>query len=313
MSDPDPRSAGAPEPERSRPFASARWVFAVAPVALVACHSAVLDPRGPIGQAERTILIDSLAIMLAIVVPTIIATLGFAWWYRASNKHARYLPDWAFSGRIELVVWAIPVMVIILLGGVTWIGSHELDPAKPLTSKVPPLEIEVVSLDWKWLFIYPDSQVATVNQLVVPAGVPLRFSLTSASVLNTFFIPQLGSMIYTMNGMVTRLNLHADAPGTFRGISGHYSGEGFSDMHFDVRAVPADQFSAWVNATRGAGPVLDAASYAALARQSIDVVPYTFGAVETGLFEQIVSRSVAPGPGPATEPSGATRPTLTRH
>ncbi|MEO7337426.1 MAG: ubiquinol oxidase subunit II [Caldimonas sp.] len=281
------------------------------PVLLAGCSSAVLDPRGPIGAANRTILLDSLAIMLAIVVPTILATLGFAWWYRASNKRARYLPDWAFSGRIELVVWAIPVMVIILLGGVTWIGSHELDPAKPLESKAEALEIEVVSLDWKWLFIYPGSRVAAVNQLVLPAGVPVHFSLTSASVMNAFFVPQLGSMIYTMNGMATELNLQADAPGTFRGISGHYSGEGFSDMRFEVRALPPDQFAAWVDSTRGTGPTLDSASYVALAKQSANVAPSTFRTVEDGLFRKIVTQALAPGPGPATERAGAAQTTVT--
>jgi cytochrome o ubiquinol oxidase subunit II len=291
----------------------ARWLCAVALMALAGCQSAVLDSRGVIGQAERTILIDSLAIMLAIVIPTIIATLGFAWWYRASNKRARYLPEWSFSGRIELVVWAIPVMVIILLGGVTWIGAHDLDPAKPLTSKTPPLQIQVVSLDWKWLFIYPDQHVAALNQLVVPAGVPLRFTLTSASVLNAFFIPQLGSLIYTMNGMSTELNLDASEPGEFRGISGHYSGDGFSDMHFVVHAVAPDQFEAWVKSTRAAGPSLDSARYTALAKQSINVAASTFGSVEADLFKKIVSLEIAPGPGPQTEHSGATQSTLTEH
>jgi cytochrome o ubiquinol oxidase subunit 2 len=278
--------------------APARWLCFAAPLALAGCQSALLDPRGPIGAAEKTILIDSMAIMLAIVVPTIAATLGFAWWYRASNKRARHLPDWSFSGRIELVVWSIPVMVIILLGGVTWIGSHQLDPAAPLPSKAAPLDIEVVSLDWKWLFIYPGQGIAAVNQLVVPAGVPLHFTLTSSSVMNTFFVPQLGSMIYTMNGMATELNLHADSPGTFRGISGHYSGDGFSDMHFEVRALTPEQFAAWVSSTRGVAPALDAAGYAELAKQSSKVAPATFGAVEAGLFGKIVSQELAPGPGP---------------
>ena len=227
-------------------------------------------PARVIGIAEKTILINSLAIMLAIVVPTIAATLAFAWWFRASNTRATYLPDLAYSGRIELIVWAIPLLVIMLLGGVAWIGSHDLDPAKPLASDTPPLEVQGVSLDWKWLFIYPSQRVASVNQLVVPAGVPIHFSLTSASVMNAFFIPQLGSMIYTMNGMTTQLNLRADAPGTFLGLSSHYSGDGFSDMHFDVQAVPAERFAAWIDATRNTGPTLDAASYAALARQSMN-------------------------------------------
>ena len=230
---------------------AARCAVLAAPLLLTACQPAVLDPQGPVGIAEKTILIDSLAIMLAIVVPTIVATFAFAWWFRASNTRARYLPNWAYSGRIELIVWGIPLLVIMLLGGVAWIGSHDLDPAKPCpagadghghdpTTAAAPLEVQVVSLDWKWLFIYPGQGVASVNQLVVPAGVPIHFSLTSASVMNAFFIPQLGSMIYTMNGMTTQLNLQADAPGTFRGLSSHYSGDGFSGMHFDVQAVPAD-------------------------------------------------------------------------
>src|SRR5271167_3408867 len=237
----------------------------VAAALLGGCNAIVLDPRGPIGIADKTILIDSLAIMLAIVVPTIAATLGFAWWFRVSNTRATYLPDFVYSGRIELSVWAIPMLVIILLAGVAWIGSHDLDPYKPLASDTPPLEVQAVSLDWKWLFIYPNQHIASVNQLVVPAGVPIHFSLTSASVMNAFFVPQLGSMIYTMNGMRTQLNLRADAPGTFLGLSSHYSGDGFSGMHFDVQAVPAERFAAWIDATRNTGPTLDAASYAALA------------------------------------------------
>src|ERR1700722_9705807 len=161
------------------------------------CDTVVLDPQGVVGIADKTILIDSLAIMLAIVLPTIAATFAFAWWFRASNTSATYLPDFTYSGRIELIVWSIPVLVILLLGGVIWIGSHELDPARPLPSDRPPLEIQGVSLDWKWLFIYPSQRIASVNQLVVPAGVPIHFSLTSASVMSAFFIPQLGSMIYT--------------------------------------------------------------------------------------------------------------------
>ncbi|MDQ2733662.1 MAG: ubiquinol oxidase subunit II [Pseudomonadota bacterium] len=271
---------------------------------LAGCQSAVLDPRGPVGRAEKIILIDSLAIMLAIVVPTIVATLAIAWWFRASNKNARYLPEWAFSGRIELVVWSIPIMVILLLGGVTWIGAHQLDPARPLVSKSAPLEIQVVSLDWKWLFIYPDLGVATVNQLVVPAGVPLHFSLTSASVMNAFFVPQLGSMIYTMNGMATELYLSADEPGTYLGSSAHYSGDGFSDMRFEVRALPPDRFAAWAAATRNVGPALDATSYPVLARQSSNLKPWSFGRAEPGLFRKIVLQQLAPGPGPGTERAG---------
>ncbi|HEY2558313.1 MAG TPA: ubiquinol oxidase subunit II [Caldimonas sp.] len=272
---------------------------------LSGCNWAVLDPRGPVGQADRTILLGSLAIMLAIAVPTIVATFAFAWWYRASNTRARYRPEWEFSGAIELVVWSIPCMVILLLGGVAWIGSQLLDPAKPLSTREAPVEIQVVSLDWKWLFIYPREGVASVNQLVVPAGVPLRFSITSASVWNAFFVPQLGSMIYAMNGMRTQVNLLADEPGTYQGLSAHFSGDGFSDMHFPVRAVSGDEFAAWVKSTRGVGPTLDAANYAALARQSANLAPSTFGAVTPELFTQVVRQDLAPGPGPATDRGGA--------
>jgi cytochrome o ubiquinol oxidase subunit II len=269
------------------------------PTVLTACQPAVLDPQGFIGLSEKTILIDSLAIMLAIVLPTIAATLAFAWWFRASHTSAAHLPDFRYSGRIELITWSIPLLTIMLLGGVAWIGSHDLDPAKPLASDTPPLEVQGVSLDWKWLFIYPNERVASVNKLVVPTGQPIHFSLTSASVMNAFFIPQLGSMIYTMNGMTSQLNLRADAPGTFRGLSSHYSGDGFSDMHFDVQAVPAEQFTAWIDATRKAGgPTLDAGSYAALAKQSMNISPFTFGAADPGLFQQIVTQKLPPGPGP---------------
>ena len=276
---------------------------------LTACDWALLDPRGPVGQAERTILIDSLAIMLAIGVPTILATFGFAWWFRASNTRAHYRPDWEFSGAIELVVWSIPCMVIILLGGVAWLGSYALDPAKPVEAhpsspRQEPLEIQAVSLDWKWLFIYPREGVASVNELVVPAGVPLHFKLTSASVWNTFFVPQLGSMIYTMNGMRTQLYLRADEPGTFRGMSAHFSGDRFSDMHFPVRSVSVEEFTAWSKSIRGAGPTLDAAGYAALARQGT-VPPSTYGSVAPDLFDHVVSQHIPPGPGPTTERGGA--------
>src|SRR3954466_7979681 len=248
-----------------RSLKAAKPVTAVAAaMSLSGCDFGILDPQGPIGAAEKTILLNSLVIMLAIIVPTIAATLWFAFWFRSGNTKARYRPQWVFSGRIELVIWSVPLLTITFLGGITWIGSHELDPARPLASKTRPLEVQVVSLDWKWLFVYPDQGVASVNQVVVPVATPVHFSLTSASVLNAFFVPQLGSMIYTMNGMTTQLNLHADTPGIFQGLSSHYSGDGFSDMHFDVEALPADRFSAWVDATRNDGPTLTPQGYADL-------------------------------------------------
>src|SRR5262245_3353928 len=265
--------------------------------ALCGC-SGVLDPAGPVGAAERTILLDSLAIMLAIVVPTILCILGFAWWYRAGNARAVYAPHWAESGRLELIVWAIPALVVLFLGSIAWIGSHELDPAKPLRSDVEPLEVEVVALDWKWLFIYPDQNVASINRLVMPVDTPVHYRLTSASVLNVFWVPQLGSEIYAMNGMTTELNLAADRPGTFLGVAAHFNGDGFADMTFETQSVSAEDFSRWVAAVQAAGPPLDEAAYRALLPQSSHVAPFTYRTVAPQLFDHITSRHLPPGEGP---------------
>jgi cytochrome o ubiquinol oxidase subunit II len=271
----------------------------LAPLALAGCHSAVLSPEGPVGAGNRLILLDALAIMLAIVVPTIVAILAFAWWYRDSNPRARRLPTWSYSGRLELIVWSIPALVVFFLGGIAWIGSQLLDPARPLSSSSKPLEIQVVSLDWKWLFIYPDQGVASVNDLVAPLGVPLHLSITSASVFNVFFVPRLGSEIYSMYGMSTQLNLQADQPGTYPGLSAHFSGDGFSDMAFDVHAVTAQEFTAWVTAAGASTQTLDQAAYRGLLKQSEHVLPHTYRAVEPGLFDAILMQKLPPGAGPA--------------
>jgi cytochrome o ubiquinol oxidase subunit II len=261
-------------------------------------HMNILDPQGPVAAADKTILVDSVAIMLAIVVPTIIAILAFAFWFRQSNTRAFYLPDWAYSGRIELVVWSIPALTIILLGGVAWIGSHQLDPAAPVEGTGSPLRVQVVSLDWKWLFIYPNQRIATVNTLTVPAGAPLNLELTSASVLNVFFVPQLGSMVYTMNGMVTRLNLRADAEGHYQGLSAHFSGDGFPDMLFDVHVVSPLAFPDWVGRTAQSDRVLNADSYRELAKQSVEIGKPVYRIDDPLLFDDIAAQKLPPGPGP---------------
>jgi cytochrome o ubiquinol oxidase subunit 2 len=277
----------------------ARGGAAVVLVALTsACNRGVLNPAGPVGGAEKTILINSTAIMLAIIIPTMIATIGVAWWFRAGNRKAEYRPDWEYSGAIELVVWSIPALTVLLLGGIAWIGSHDLEPSKPLASANAPLKVDVVSLDWKWLFIYPDQGVATVNQLVVPAGTPVSFRLTSATVWNSFFVPRLGTMIYTMPRMATRLNLQADRPGIYDGLSSHFSGDGFPGMQFKVHAVPPQQFAAWASGARGKGPVLDGRGYAQLEKPSSYVQPMTYGTVAPGLFEAIVANRAPPSPVP---------------
>src|SRR6195256_4131583 len=269
----------------------------------------ILDPQGPIGAAEKTILIDSVGIMLAIVLPTIVAIFAFAFWFRASNAKASYLPDWEYSGRIELVVWSVPALTVILLGGVAWLGAHHLDPPKPIEGSSEPLTIQAVSLDWKWLFIYPDHKIATINTLTVPAGVPLQFQLTSASVMNAFFIPQFGSMIYTMNGMVTRLNLRADNPGTFQGLSAQFSGDGFADMLFDVHVVPPEQFPGWAQNAANAQQSLDRQSYQELAKPSINAPQATYRLGDPDLFRAIATQEIPPAPGAQAGVKGAALPT----
>ncbi|WP_082222393.1 ubiquinol oxidase subunit II [Mesorhizobium loti] len=251
--------------------------------------SGILAPQGPIAASELKILLNATAIMLAVIVPVIVLTLGFAWWFRVGNKNAQRLPDWSYSGRIELVIWSIPTLIVVFLGGIAWLGSHDLDPYREIQSKTPPLTVQVVSLDWKWLFIYPDKNLASVNQLVLPANTPINFQLTSASVMNSFFVPQLGSQIYTMAGMTTRLSLLADRTGIFPGISAQFSGAGFSDMRFDVVVKSSDDFEAWVNTTRQGKGVLDPAAFAKLAQQSSNVTPTTFAGVEPRLFDPIVA------------------------
>ena len=261
---------------------------------VASCQPAgVLDPQGPIAAAQRLLLINSTAIMLVVVAPVIVATLAFAWWYRSSNPRAGRSPELAYEGRIEFVVWSIPALIVMLLGGVIWIGSHQLDPRAPIPANDDPLRVEVVALDWKWLFIYPDQGIAAVNQLIVPAGTPVEFRLTSATVMNSFFVPQLGSQIYTMGGMSTHLNLLADEPGEYSGFSANFSGAGFSEMRFIVKAVPAGDFDAWVAHVRGTGSALDGARYADLVKPSKAVPPMTYRSVAPDLFERIVEQTLS--------------------
>jgi len=281
---------------------------------LAGCSGGVLEPQGPIGAANIQILLNALAIMLVIVVPTIIGILVFAWWFRASNTRARYQPGFVYSGRIELIVWAIPLLVILFLGGVIWTGAHALDPFEPIETQEKPLEVQVVSLDWKWLFVYPELGVASVNDLVVPAKVPVHFSLTSASVMNMFFVPQLGSMVATMYGMVTQLWLKADQTGELYGQSAQFSGDGFAGMNFIVHAVPQDRFEQWVAATRQTGAALDAQAYGALLQPSQNVKPFTYSSVAANLFDDITNQKFPPAPGPqAGNDATAVHPTGGAH
>jgi cytochrome o ubiquinol oxidase subunit II len=254
---------------------------------LASCAEGVLDPRGPIGGAERVILYNATVVMLAVGIPVILLTLSAAWWFRAGNRRARYRPELVYAGRIELIVWSIPALVILFLGGMAWISTHDLDPPKPLESSTAPLDIEVVALDWRWLFIYPHQHIATINQLVVPTGVPVHFSLTSTSVMNSFFIPQVGSQIYAMPGMTTQLNLQVDKPGRYDGISAQFSGPGFSDMRFAVTAGSAQEFERWLVEVRQQGGALDGATFAQLVRPTRGGGEVTYGAVPEDPFDAV--------------------------
>src|ERR1700676_504479 len=279
------------------PSSAAMWLRAVlmtgCAMLMASCHEGVLDPHGPVGNAERVILYNATTIMLAVVIPVILLTLVFAWWFRAGNSRASYRPDWEYSGRIEMIIWSIPALVILFLGGIAWTGSHDLDPPVPLQESTAPLDIEVISLDWRWLFIYPHEGIASLNRLVVPAGVPIRFRLTSTTVMNSFFVPQLGSQIYTMPNMVTRLNLEADQPGTFEGLSAQFSGDGFSDMRFDLVSTEAGAFKDWVDTTKTQGGVLDAGTFEELSRPAKADGAQTYAQVSEGLFDKISSGHMA--------------------
>ena len=278
-------------------------MFATLP--LSGCDLLVLNPKGPIGAADSQILIDSVVIMLAIILPTMAVMAAFIFWFRASNTRARYLPEFVYSGRVEAVIWSIPALTVLLLSGVIWVGAHQLDPATPIASQTKPLEVQVVSLDWKWLFLYPDQKVASVNQLVVPAGAPLHLSITSGSVMTAFFVPQWGSMIYAMNHMTSHLNLLADEPGTYYGESSNYSGDWFPNMHFEARAVSQADFDAWVKQSAAATPPFDEQAYRDLEKQSKSDPPSARPLADDTLFMDIVSQKIpsAPGPPPSVRPT----------
>ena len=245
---------------------------------------ALLNPSGAVGQEQKNIILTALGLMSLVVVPVIVLTLVFAWRYRASNKKAAYAPNWAHSTKIEIVVWLIPAIIIVILGALVLKSSHKLDPYRPLDSAVKPIVIEAVSLDWKWLFIYPQQQVATVNQLVFPANVPVEFRITSVNVMNSFFIPQLGSQIYAMPGMRTQLHLIADAPGSYDGISSNYSGRGFSDMKFKAIAASQVDFNSWLDKVKRSTVKLDLARYKELEAPSDKNPVAYFSSIKPGLF-----------------------------
>lgn len=253
------------------------------------CQLGILDPKGSIGEAERSLIVTSTLVMMIVVVPVIMLTLWFAWRYRAAAG-AAYTPNWSHSARLELVVWAIPCLIIAFLGMLTWTTTHALDPYRPLASNTKPVVIEAVALDWKWLFIYPELGIATVNQIAFPVGTPVDFRITSDSVMNSFFIPQLGSQIYAMAGMQTQLHLIAGEPGSYDGLSANFSGDGFSDMHFKAIATSNDKFQAWVRSVRQSPDRLDPADYARVAAPSEKNPVAFFSRVKPGLYNDIIAK-----------------------
>lgn len=240
---------------------------------------------------EKNLIILCTILMLIVVVPVIFLTLYFAWKYRASRDFEIYTPKWAHSTKIEAVVWSIPILIVVSLSVITWRSTHALDPYAPLEGQGEHLTVEVVSLNWKWLFIYPEQGIATVNELVFPANKPVAFKITSESTMNSFFIPQLGSQIYSMAGMETKLHLIADEPGTYKGISSNYSGAGFTGMKFNAIATPTeDDFEAWVASVKQSQTSLTSGAYKQLAEPSENNPVTYFSKVDDGLFHNIVMK-----------------------
>ncbi|WP_289296050.1 ubiquinol oxidase subunit II [uncultured Reyranella sp.] len=250
----------------------------------------VLDPKGPIALAERDLLFDAFYVMMLVIVPIIILTLWFAWRYRASNTKAKYTPTWANSVTIDAITWLIPAVIVIAVAVLLWRSTHRLDPYRPLESKEPPFDVQVVAQDWKWLFIYPEQGIAVVNQLAFPAGRPVSLRITSDTVMNSFYVPQLAGQIYAMAGMQTRLQMLADQPGKFVGRNSQYSGGGYSEQHFEVLAMTPADFDAWVARAKQSGRALDAAAYTALAAKSrANPITY-YSTVEPKLFDSIIDK-----------------------
>lgn len=263
----------------------------VLPLLLVGCDSVLMDPKGQVGEAERRLILTAFGLMLIVVIPVIVMTLLFARRYRRGNKEAGYSPDWGHSNVIEVIVWFIPCVIIVFLAVLTWHTSHSLDPHKPLDpdDDTEAMVIQAVSLDWKWLFIYPEQGIATVNEVAFPVDVPVHFRVTSGSVMNSFMIPTLGSQIYAMAGMDNDVYLIADEEGTYWGRSTNYSGAGFSEMLFEAHVTSQQDFDAWVEKVRGSSDTLAYPDgYQALAEPSIDHPVEYFSNVSPDLYDKIV-------------------------
>jgi cytochrome o ubiquinol oxidase subunit II len=273
-------------------FVLVGWLSLGAVTCLTGCSTIVLfDPKGPIGESERFLILAAIGLMLIVLIPVFIMAFWFPRKYRAANTASTYLPKWGYSAKIDLVMWAVPIAIVTVLAMLTWTRTHALDPYKPIPSAEKPITIEAVSLDWKWLFIYPDLNIAIVNQITFPVNVPVSFKLTSDTVMTSFFIPQLGSQIYAMAGMQTRLHLLADTPGTYAGQNNQISGRGYVNMHFKAHAVSRAEFQAWVEKVRQSKQLLDLDRYEQLAKPNDGYYPVTyFSSVKPDLFVHILRK-----------------------
>ena len=277
----------------------------VLPTALFAgCNTVLLHPAGAVASQQGHLIVVATVLMLLVIIPVMALTVLFAWRYRKSNTSATYLPDWDHSTQLELIIWAAPLLIIIALGAVTWISTHTLDPYRPLrridtmhavTADTKPLTVEVVALDWKWLFIYPEQGIATVNELAAPVEVPIDFKITASSVMNSFFIPSLAGQIYAMPGMQTELHAVMNSAGEYDGFSANYSGAGFSDMRFKFHGLSAGDFDRWVQEAKASGKTLDRERYLQLERPSEREPVQHYAAVSAGLYEAILERTLTGG------------------
>jgi cytochrome o ubiquinol oxidase subunit 2 len=287
-------------------------LLSLSAVALLGGCSTILlfNPKGPIGESERFVIITAIGLMLIVVIPVFIMAFWFPLKYRASNTESTYMPKWSYSAKIDLVMWAVPIAIVTVLAILAWTRTHSLDPYKPILSAEKPINIEAVSLDWKWLFIYPDQNIATVNEITFPVNVPVSFKLTSQTVMTSFFIPQLGSQMYAMGGMQTRLHLLADKPGTYAGHNQQISGRGYANMHFKANAVSREEFQAWLQRVRQSPEKLDLDRYEKLTQPNSGYYPVTyFSAVKPDLFLYIL-RKFDPtwGKNPGTMSRGSVSP-----
>lgn len=281
----------------------ALWFSALLALVLAGCERAVLNPAGDVARQQRDLIYISTGLMLLIIVPVLILIVVFAWRYRRGGE-GTYDPKFHHSTSLELVIWSAPLLIIIALGALTWSSTHLLDPFRPLDRvsagrpvdpTIPPLRVQVVALDWKWLFIYPEQGVATVNELVLPVDRPVRFDITSTNMMNTFYAPTLAGMVYAMPGMRSTLHAVVNRPGEYEGFSANYSGAGFSDMRFKLHGVDQAGFDGWVAQAKAAGQPLEIAQYLALEKPSEKVPVARFSAVAPGLFDRVVQRCVTPG------------------